>query len=464
MRLALLPRLPFLPPPTRRHLSTTTTPSSFLVGPSLQRALAQTFSIKQPSQIQQQALPLALAGKDVICCAQTGSGKTLVFLLPLLQRISELHTRRSAASPRPTTTPKKGSKVVSRPEALVLVPTAALARQVSQVASELARHLWSLPRVLSITGGAKYDQQRQALRDGDVRLLVATPERLLYHIGQGNVSLRSVRWLAIDEADAMLSAADGITRETDHVLAKLHDRGGEMKQKPPQVILTAATMREEHEEHARGWFPQLERVSHVGVLVPTLRKRFVVVRGFKEEELLRTLESAAADPWLAKGATIIFCGGARRAERVLEVLQGAMPWLKPSILHGETEPQAREAVLTGFKEDDTRLLVSTDVVARGLDFVHVRHVINYDPPRDVQTFIHRAGRTARKGQEGLVTCLMWPSERRFYNQFRSGDTAATLETQGGRRGRDERTTAEEAEAERDWEEEARAAPIEVQDR
>ena len=313
------------------------------MGPSLKRALQQKFAIKRPSQIQQDALPLALAGKDVICCAQTGSGKTLVFLLPLLQRVSELRPlmpaspRADSHSTRRRRTPRK---VVSEPEALVLVPTRELAMQVSQVASELASQLWPPPRVLSISGGEKYGHKKHALRDGDVRLLVATPERLLYHIGEGSVSLRSVRWLAIDEADAMLCAADGITRETDSVLAKLHGKSGRATRKPPQAILTAATMGAAHEEYARSWFPQLERVSHVGVLVPTLRKRFVVVRGFKEEELLRTLERASADPWLCEGATIVFCGGARRAQRVLEVVQGAMPWLNPSILHGETEPQA----------------------------------------------------------------------------------------------------------------------------
>ncbi|KAL1525348.1 hypothetical protein AB1Y20_020208 [Prymnesium parvum] len=397
----------------------------FGVGPTLRRTLQRRWGIMQPSKIQNEVLPLALAGKDVLCCAQTGSGKTLAFLLPMVQRLAELRPRERA---------QKALWVQSEPEALVLMPTKELANQVARVASDLVSDLVVPPQVLALTGGEQYTPQKRSLREGNVRLLVATPERLLYHIEQKSVSLRSVRWLAIDEADSMLCAADGITRETDQVLEKLHER--RINRKPPQAILASATISQEHEDRARAWFPNLHRVSHVGVLVATLRKRFIPVRGFKDEELLRLLEKSWADPWLRGGGTIIFCIGGNVATRVHELIQTTMPWLNPVLIHGEVDTQERQVRLRAFAEDDTRLLVTSDVVARGLDFVEVRHVVMYDAPRDLNTFIHRAGRTARTGKEGLVSCLMWPKEYTFYNQVRFGDDNTALQASGGRNGRE----------------------------
>lgn len=160
--------------------------NAFGVGPTLSRALQQTWKITRPSKIQQDAIPLALAGKDLMCCAQTGSGKTLVFLLPLLQRLAE--RRPWLAAPRGTTRP-------ATPDALVLMPTRELARQVAHVATELASALAVPPVVLCVTGGERFTPQKRALRRGDVRLLVATPVSFLWEKrgGEGRGEGRSRR-------------------------------------------------------------------------------------------------------------------------------------------------------------------------------------------------------------------------------------------------------------------------------
>ena len=156
--------------------------------------------IVAPNALQTAALPEALAGRDIVVSAQTGSGKTLAFLLPVLQRLSEWNVAFD------------GSRL-SRPDALVLAPSRELAVQISRVAAHLASALPSNPRVECVTSGAQFTPQRRALRDGDVRLLIATPERLLYHLTNDSVCVRGVRLVAIDEADVLLNAPSGIDKE-----------------------------------------------------------------------------------------------------------------------------------------------------------------------------------------------------------------------------------------------------------
>ena len=239
----------------RRRLSTAAAGPSFGVGPDLVNSL-RSMGILKPNAIQAEAVPQALMGRDVLCCAQTGSGKTLTFLLPMMQRLSERPNRREAPDGDPRS---------SCPEAIILVPNRELGEQHERVFRDLAEQLPFTPTMLRMTGGERFAPQKRALRAGNVRLLIATPERLLYHIGAGNMRLDCLSQLALDEADALLCAADGITRETDEVLQKLPRR-------LPQVVLACATLTAAHEEVARKWFPKITRVSHKGVLVPTLRQ------------------------------------------------------------------------------------------------------------------------------------------------------------------------------------------------
>ena len=425
-----------------------------LVGTELAAAL-RGLGVFAPNVVQAEALRASLSSKrDVWVCAQTGSGKTLMFLLPMLHQLSlreplppraprqrltraEVSARDKAAAaaaraeargrappvpwrPDPAAAARReqaADRRLTQPEALVLVPTRELAEQVGRVARELAAALPSPPAVEVITGGAKFAAQKQALKRGDARLVVGTPERLLYHMRSGLLGMRQLRAVAIDEVDAMLCAADGITRETAELLDELP------RNRDRQHLLASATMSPEHERAVRSRFPRAQLVRHRGALVPTLRQAFIPLRqgGDPEHELVRLLERAAADPWLRGGATMVFCGGTRRADRVHELLRSASPELRPALLHGETRPTARELALRAFEEDETRTMVCTDVAARGLDFVGVRHVVMYDVPRDVAAYIHRAGRTARRGQPGLVSCLVRPHEAAFYRQMSGED-------------------------------------------
>lgn len=445
-----------------------------LVRPELCEAL-RALEISSPNAVQAEAMPLVMSKRDVVCCAQTGSGKTLLFLLPFIQRLSEQERvarrprkpkkkRRAAAahgghlpSPQELQGYGHGHEVypsdlahmepdfrgddmdetgdsggfIGQPEAIVLVPSRELALQVGFIAQELVKALPEPFGVTLLTNGARVAPEKQQLRSGHARLCVATPARLLLHVDQGQLCLKNVRYVAIDEADAVLCAADGVHREGEEVLAALP------KNRRRQFVLTAATIGAPHAEKIAELFPRAQRVSHEGVLVPTLRQNFRYVRGDKDAELLRLLETSFADRWLGQGATIVFVGGPRTARHVHAVLSAAMPEMAPAMLHGETTPEERQLTLRKFYTDETLLLVTSDVAARGLDFPSVRHVIMYDLPRDVAGYVHRAGRTARRGRGGLVTCLVSPAQDKLYRALRLGEAepGSPLQLSSGRAGR-----------------------------
>ena len=397
-----------------------------LVCQELEEALRWQMNIFKPNAMQAQALHRALSGEDLNICAQTGSGKTLMFLLPMLQR---LHTTRPPRPMRSSGKDAASMRFLAQPEALVVVPSRELACQVAHVAQQLASALPDPPVIGLVTNGEKFKTQKMAMRNSDLRLVIATPARLLYHLSEGNLTLERLLMVAIDEADAVLYAADGINREATELLKALP------KKTRLQTLLTGATMAPAHAEAIAARFPRIAHLSHPGVLVPTLQRSFHFVRGDKSQELLRLLERSARDPWLAEGAQIIFCSGARRAQGVHDLLRECMPTLRMGLVHGETPAADRSSALQAFADDDVRTLVCSDVLNRGLDFMSVRHVINYDLPKDVTTFIHRAGRTARRGQPGLVSSLVKPYEMQLYRQLTAGDHAGTpLERSSGRAG------------------------------
>ena len=440
-----------------------------VVRPELVEALRKT-NIFTPNAVQAEALRHAVAGEDLIVCAQTGSGKTLLFLLPILQKLSEhappplsfwsrkRQGRHSATrhdddeededeqANRKQRRKGPRDRILAQPEALILVPTRELAVQIAAIAERLAVELVdgqsaqeaNPVSVLTLSNGQRFTPEREALRrDGGARLVIATPARLLYHLGEDSLSLRRLRQVAIDEADAVLCGADGVQREGVEVLRQLKKVRSRFfgHTVERQYLLTAATIGAEHDAAIRDLFPSVRRVSHAGVLVPTLRQVYHYVRSDKDQELLQLLEKSEVTPFLHDGATLIFCGSVRRASRVHELLASCMPELRPELVHGETRPAARELALRKFHEDETRFLVCSDVATRGLDFPGVRHVIMYDMPRDVTAFIHRAGRTARRGQPGLLTCLVKPFEQSFYNQLRLGEAVGSpLHQTSGREG------------------------------
>jgi len=302
------------------------------------------------------------------------------------------------------------------------VPNRDLARQIADVAQELCSDVDHTPQVACVTGGAKFTPQRVLLREGLVRLLVGTPDRLLYHMKEDSFGFKRLRYLAIDEADAMLDAGTSnselIGREVSLLLEAIEADG---RMHTVQKVLTAATLPQVVAARIRERFPSVSSLSHSGVMVPTLQQRFHYVRGDKDQELIRLLERASHDPWIEEGHTLLFCNGARRAHRIFDLLHVAFPKLRAVMLHGETPPKQRTSVLEAFRDGDVRLMICTDIAARGLDFPMVRHVINYDFPRDATHFIHRAGRTARGGQPGLLSTLVQPADVLLYRSIRMGD-------------------------------------------
>ena len=364
-----------------RSLRRTTRAFTSLVRPDLAAALARQ-SITSPTSIQREALPLAMGGADVLVNASTGSGKTLIFLLPLLQRLLEQ--------------PASSIDLHATAECLVLVPTAELAQQVRDVAAALA------PEPVNAA-----------------RLLIATPELWL------GLRRPAPAAVAIDEADAILCAADGVARDAGAILHSLLPVDGAP---PPQVLLTTATLRDAHAARLAAAFPAAHSLSHAGALARTLQQTFQYVprESDKTARLLDLLDAAAAEPWLADAgaATMVFCSGDDEAEAVHARLAahaaetGAPP---PALLSGGASADARAAALRGVAAGDTSLLVCTDLAARGIDLPSVRHVVMYDLPRDATGFIHRAGRTARVGAAGRVSCLVQEHEIDLYRQLYEGE-------------------------------------------
>jgi len=213
----------------------------------------------------------------------------------------------------------------------------------------------------------------------------------------------------VDEADAVLCGPGGLAREVDALLRQLENRP-----EPPQLFLTMAHLTEVRENELVSRFPTVQRVGHTGVLVPTLRQCFHYFREGREEKLLDVLGSAAEDRWLREGTTLVFCGRAETAERLRAALEEGLPGCRPRALHDGMEAEERAAALGAFRSGASRTLLTTDSAARGLDFPELRHVVMYDVPSDITAFVHCAGRTARRGQRGLVTCLVQTHEASLY--------------------------------------------------
>jgi len=323
--------------------------------------------------------------------AQTGSGKTMIFLLPMLQRLSEPVSKRLSNI-------RDGHGL--SPEALVITPTIELVMQVVDVASELASALDPCPGVFQLPASNKVDTDNRS-----PTLLVTTPKQLMAELLSGAVKLDRLQLVAVDEADAVLCGrgnAEG-SPSADALLSELLGRN---HGKSLQMLLTMAHLSEVHESELARRFPQAQRVSQSGVLVPTLRQCYHYYRGDRNAKLLRVLEQSAQDSWLHEGTAIVFCANNKDTEHLHGLVSIVMPVLKPVALNGDLGADARAATLLSFRSGESRLLVATDASARGLDFPLLRHVVLHDVPADVTAFVHCAGRTARRGQPGLVTCLV----------------------------------------------------------
>jgi len=348
------------------------------VSEALRRALhAETYLT--PTPIQAGTIPLLLAGKDVLGVAQTGTGKTAAFLLPILQQLA---ANRVAAAPRST-------------RALVLAPTRELAAQIGERAQAYGRQLGLRHAV--VFGGVGFAPQVKTLARG-VDLLIATPGRLLDLIGQGRLRLDQVAHLVLDEADRMLDM--GFIRDVRKIVALLP--------KERQSLLFSATM---PPEIARLAAELLRSPVRVEVSPPTRtaeridQRVFMVEAGAKRAYLTNLL----ADPALAR--VIVFTRTKHGANRVAEHLQKA--GIVAEAIHGNKSQGARQRALEQFRAGRARVLVATDIAARGIDVDDITHVVNYEIPNIPESYVHRIGRTARAGAAGIAISLCDPSERAY---------------------------------------------------
>src|SRR2546426_10107635 len=345
--------------------------------PALVKAV-DAIGYEAPTPIQREAIPPILGGRDVIGTAQTGSGKTAAFLLPILQRLMK--------------------QPAGKTRALVLSPTRELAAQTQAALAPLAKG--TRIRGAAVYGGVGMAPQEHALRGG-VDVVVATPGRLLDHMERRNVDFRGLQVLVLDEADRMLDM--GFLPDVRRIVNSLpRDR---------QTLLFSATMPPEVEGLARSIQrdPIRIAVSPPHRPPPTIRhEAFPVPQHLKTSLLIRLL---GREDMLS---VLVFVRTKRRADRVArQVHDAGFPVAR---IHGDRSQSQREAALDGFRDGRHQILIATDVAARGIDVLGITHVINYDVPAVPTDYVHRVGRTARADAEGEAITLVAPEEE---NDFRS---------------------------------------------
>src|SRR5437899_6475403 len=341
------------------------------LAPELVRAVADE-GYAQPTPIQSEAIPLALAGRDLIGSAQTGTGKTAAFVLPILQRLSA------------------GKRGVLR--ALILVPTRELAEQVAASIRAYGRHTHLTGA--AVYGGVGMEPQTRALKHG-ADIVVATPGRLLDHMERGHVDFSRLEVLVLDEADRMLDM--GFAPDVRRILAALPDKR--------QTMLFSATISSEVDALARRALDghasveigrratPAEGVEHVVVAVDKLQKRGV---------LAKILQAKPA------GQTLIFTRTKYGADKLVTFLR--REGIPAHAIHGDKAQSHRTRTLDAFRSGAADVLVATDIAARGIDVDGIRMVVNFDVPHEAEVYVHRVGRTARAGARGLALTLLSPDE------------------------------------------------------
>ncbi len=348
----------------------------------LRRALAEE-GYAVPTPIQAQAIPHLLAGRDLLGIAQTGTGKTAAFALPILQRLAAAGDATGKALERKTA------------RCLVLTPTRELALQIADSFRAYGRHLGLRSTV--IFGGVGQNPQVAAMARG-VHILVATPGRLLDLIGQGHVKLDRVEIAVLDEADRMLDM--GFIHDVKKIVGRLP--------KQRQTLLFSATMPADIARLAAGILrdPARVEVTPAASTVERAEQRVMFVeRGDKRDLLCAMLKDRA----LAR--VLVFTRTKHGANKVAEQLGRA--GYRADAIHGNKSQGARQRALEGFRAGHVRVLVATDIAARGIDIDGITHVINYELPNVPETYVHRIGRTARAGAGGAAISLCDGEERAY---------------------------------------------------
>ncbi|MDQ7988323.1 MAG: DEAD/DEAH box helicase [Candidatus Dactylopiibacterium sp.] len=351
--------------------------------PELMRAV-QDAGYSEPTPIQQQAIPVVLAGGDVMGGAQTGTGKTASFTLPLLQRMAP----HASTSTSPARHPVR---------ALILAPTRELAMQVHESVQTYSKHLPL--RSTCIYGGVDMNAQIAELRRG-IEIVVATPGRLLDHVQQKTIQLGQVEFLVLDEADRMLDM--GFIPDIRRILALLPARR--------QSLLFSATFSEEIKKLADTMLrnPQLIEVARRNTVSETISHLVHPVSSHVKRDLLADLLNGGNGGEGGLGQTLVFVAtkfGCSRLARHL-VKEG----ISADAIHGDKSQLERTDALEKFRNGTTRVLVATDVAARGLDIDDLPYVVNYELPSTPEDYVHRIGRTGRAGKQGAAVSLVAPEE------------------------------------------------------
>ena len=330
-----------------------------------------------PTPIQEQAIPRVLAGHDVVGSAQTGTGKTAAFVLPILQRM---------------TGPTVADGRTAHPSALVVTPTRELCGQIEEVGETLSTY--SGRTVVAVFGGVPYDPQARKIGKG-VDLLVATPGRLLDMLRQGHVLLDQVDTLVLDEADRMLDMGfwPDVKRIIDAIPAKRQNLFFSATMSKQVLSIIADTLHEPIFIELGGHAQPVDNVEQKVLPVNHDQKVDLVVEYFRHHDPDRTL---------------IFTRTRRRAERLARTLNKA--GISCEAIHGDRTQGQRQQALDGFKQGRIAVLVATDVVARGIDVDNITHVINFDIPTNPEDYVHRIGRTARAGNSGIAVSLLTGEE------------------------------------------------------
>ena len=324
---------------------------------------------RHPTPIQAQCIPHVLAGRDVIGLAQTGTGKTAAFGLPIIQRVA----RKMAIS------------------ALILAPTRELAQQIAAALGELGKS--SNIRIGVVIGGVPMKEDYKALQAWP-NVLVATPGRLLDHIYSRRIVLSDVEVLTVDEADRMHDM--GFMPQIERII--------EVLPKKRQTLMFTATMPAEVEKLVRRHMQSPVRIQ-VGATAPPARaeqKLYHVQEPDKMPLLLDLLDRST-------GRVLVFARTKSKVERLARSVAARLP--RVARLHGDREQNQRDAAMTGFRDGKYRILIATDIAARGIDVADIEHVINYDFPRSAEDYIHRIGRTARVAANGLATSFVTHTDR-----------------------------------------------------
>lgn len=366
-------------------MSTITTPANFtelgLISPLLERLTQMEY--QQPTPIQAQAIPSVLAGRDLIAGANTGSGKTATFALPLLQQIFEQEKKSS----------DKGNFV----SGLILVPTRELAKQVADSIKSYATHLNGAVKTVAVFGGVSINTQMLALRGG-TDILVATPGRLLDLISSNAIKLDRVETLILDEADRMLSL--GFTEELAELLALMPQK--------KQTLLFSATFPEQVQALTQELLNDPVEIQVQSADTSTLVQRvFTVNKGQKTALLAQMIKQ---HQWRQ---ALIFVNAKKSCNHLADKL--SKRGITAEVFHGDKGQGARNRVLDAFKAGEIEVLIATDIAARGLDIEKLPVVINFDLPRSPSDYMHRIGRSGRAGEVGLALSLI---DHEDYHHFK----------------------------------------------